>query len=195
MSIRVRGPDIARYENSAVLPPAQSVTELRNQLAQSRHTWQKQCVTEQAVQLQASQEEISRRTMEIKKRVMERMLPNAKAIETAARLQAQLASVGAAAAAQHNLNTSFAATKTFDERVEAATRSGADPEECAPIEFGASAAEQQHATATAAAAAGEHTGALALVGYAEAEKAQLLESGRQATTELSRIATQATEEV
>ena len=176
---RLLTPNLARDENNVSAVVADSPSDLRQKLAQTRSVWQKTQQAEHvAVQIN-SEAELSRRAAVLKERAMSRLVPNPRRIEAAAKLQMELANCGAAAADRLNESS---AVKTFNERVQSAVGITTG----STIAFSTTQEDAQPEMAPTS---------TQLIGFAASEQAQLVETGRVAAEQLRTVTTQCTDEV
>lgn len=198
---RIHEPNLKRYENSTgVCAVAASPADLRRHLEASRAAWQRQVDTDHAYQTQATEAEVSKRTLALKERAKQRLMPTQRALEAAARLQVSLATVGAAATNAYNGQLNAARERDFSDRVASAIGAA---EGCTDaINFAHEAAapgcdDERMACGAPTNETAERVGDVAnrLMGYAEQEQNVLIQAGAAATEELRRVAAQASDEV
>ena len=195
---RIHEPNLKRYENSTgVGAVAASPADLRRHLEASRAAWQRQVDTDHAYQTQATEAEVSKRTLALKERAKQRLMPTQRALEAAARLQVSLATVGAAATNAYNGQLNATRERGFSDRVASAIGSAEGCTDAINFAQEAGAPGCEVACGAPTNETAERVGDVAnrLMGYAEQEQNVLIQAGAAATEELRRVAAQASDEV
>lgn len=199
MSARVRtDPNLARYEGLASgAIPARNAEELKTALALGRTKWQT-TVTESRAQVQLAQaEELERRKLALQQRARERLMPSDKQLMAQAKLQHQLAAVGAQAAESYIAVQTPSHDNSFRARVHMAMATGESGEPV--VEPDAAPDAPNKAEGDSAPPATKPTNTIAglsnLVEFGVAEQQAILEAGKMATECLREATSACTDEM
>lgn len=197
--------DLSRYESLATgAIPARTAQELRTALALGRGVWQNELATQVNQRKLQTQDDLEKRKRALKERVRSKAMPTDKQLNAAAKLQSELANVGAHAAAAYNIQ-SLNKELSFSQRVDLASAADAPLGETVYFEgdnggVGATAAATD-TTQGSVSMTGSPTSTTTLesvsglVSFGETAQAQIVSAGRAATDQLRAAADQSTNEL
>lgn len=193
--------DLSKYEAMACgAQVAQTPQDLRRALLVTRHRWTQSSSEDKATRRLQTAQDLEARKKALIERARLKQLPNERQLNAAARLQQEMAAVGACAATSFNRMQNGATAdaplppKTFEQRVQIATACEGPIGES--VSFRAETDDETVALAPVGSAEPEGVpapGPAALVGYGEAAEARILNAGYEATNAIKAAANQSTE--